>query len=476
MKSLKNIIYSIIVLFYFCQSVDAQDNTLYFMDRIPQTKYVNPAIMPACKWYIGFPGISNLQFKASNNGFTYNDLIHKGTGVRKDSLIIDINNLLDKIYDKNFFQADLNEEILSFGFLLKEDYYFNFFIANRTTARISYPKEMLDFIVKGNGNEYLGKTASFEGLGLDVMNYNEYGFGYSQQVLENLSVGATIKILQGVTNVYTEKADITITTDSVDWKIDNQSNTIINVSAPMTVGLDTAGYVDFNSIEFKSNDYVKDFVLNKNFGVSLDFGAVYKFSERITLSASITDIGFINWKTNPHNFKSNAGYQYLGFDLTDYDEEVGIDFESMYDSLFSLTNTKHSTDAYTTWLNPRVFLGGYYNFDDNFYFGALSQIRFFEKSVHPSLSLSANARFWKLWNASLSYSMMDRNYTNIGLGIAMRLTPFQLYLITDNVTCFFIPHKTTNVNLKFGINLTFGCKEATKMSTDTPSIESPSMK
>lgn len=36
----------------FCASAQI-DNTMYFMDRLPQSSYINPAQTPNCKFHIG---------------------------------------------------------------------------------------------------------------------------------------------------------------------------------------------------------------------------------------------------------------------------------------------------------------------------------------------------------------------------------------------------------------------------------------
>ncbi|NTW32787.1 MAG: hypothetical protein HGB12_09205, partial [Bacteroidetes bacterium] len=91
--------------------------------------------------------------------------------------------------------------------------------------------------------------------------------------------------------------------------------------------------------------------------------------------------------------------------------------------------------------------------------GLLIRNEFFNKSIHPSLTLSYNKWFFKALSASASYSIMNRGFANIGFGLALNTGFFQTYFVTDNLFCFFNPKGTRNVNMHFGINFIFGYKE-----------------
>jgi len=51
-----------------------------------------------------------------------------------------------------------------------------------------------------------------------------------------------------------------------------------------------------------STNIVGNYIFNKNNGVGIDLGAIYKYDEKITLYASIIDLGFIHWGSNVQGF------------------------------------------------------------------------------------------------------------------------------------------------------------------------------
>ena len=76
-------------------------------------------------------------------------------------------------------------------------------------------------------------------------------------------------------------------------------------------------------------------------------------------------------------------------------------------------------------------------------------------------------------SASVSYSIMNRGFANIGFGVALN-RPGQTISATDNIYCLFDPEGTRNVNVHLGINFIFGYKEKKaneslyKETSDTP--------
>jgi hypothetical protein len=94
--------------------------------------------------------------------------------------------------------------------------------------------------------------------------------------------------------------------------------------------------------------------------------------------------------------------------------------------------------------------------------GALSRTEIFNGKIQSSLTLSANARFFRNLSTSLSYSALNNSYNNIGFGLAAKFGPLQFYTITDNIMAAIKPNSAQIANIRFGFNLLFGCKDKTK--------------
>jgi len=454
----------VVLSFHFSMDVKGQQNlTLYNLKAIPQSNYVNPGILPASRFNIGLPVISSLYLNKSNSGFKLNDLVTDGAG---SSTKLDFENLVNQLATNNYFALALQTDLLSLNFKSKENY-FSFNSSYKVNWRVRYPKDFLNFIWKGNGAS-LGEELKFN-LGLDASTYLEYGLGYSREIGDKLSLGLRVKYLSGIANVSTEKSDITLYTNPITYDITATSDIVVNTSGIVDNPFSGMGVVDVAT-------------KLKNRGYGIDIGGSYKATERLTVNASVLDLGSIKWKFAPTNYVSgnpNASFTYQGINLNTFvNDSTSIDkaVELVFDSLnatFALDTVHRS---YKTRLGAQIYAGAQYELNKESNVSLLLQGHFFDKKLHPALAVSYNYTIDNYLMGSINYSMFNRSYMNIGLGLALNLGPLQVYGVSDNVLGLFIynkykfdtgngkkteityPGNTKNLNLRVGINLTFGRK------------------
>jgi hypothetical protein len=56
--------------------ISSGQNTMYFMEHMPQKQNFNPALMPKVDFYLNLPGVNGISFNAYNSGFNYAELSH----------------------------------------------------------------------------------------------------------------------------------------------------------------------------------------------------------------------------------------------------------------------------------------------------------------------------------------------------------------------------------------------------------------
>jgi outer membrane protein OmpA-like peptidoglycan-associated protein len=452
---MKNIYTKYLVLFAFLLSnvvLFAQQNlTLYNMEVIPQRIHTNPAFFPNySKINIDvLPLYPVTYLNLSNSGFKYNDLIRRRAD---DSLYVDFNNMVSKLSKNNYLTTALQIDILSFGFRVKQNY-FSFNATEKVNVRFRYPKGFMEFLSKGNGN-LLGEDVNFN-FGLDATHYREYGLGYARKLMdERLTVGARFKYLYGMENISTAKSDISLTTDPNDFSLTAKSDIKINMS-----GLDSSS---FNTI---GNNIPAYLFQRKNTGFAIDLGGQYKITEKISVNASVVDLGFIKWKDNSNmtlqSKNPEGSFTFSGVDLNDL-----ISKDTTKDPLTELTDSLTKTfgldtvrGTYTTRLASQIYAGGNYYFTPKTNVGLLLYGQVFDKQIHPGVALSFNQRLGRWFNYSVNYSIYNRSYTNVGLGMALNLGFIQWFLITDNILAPILPQITKNVHIHTGVSWTFGRKE-----------------
>jgi hypothetical protein len=453
----------------------AQQNlTLYNMTSLHQAhSIVNPAFMPTAKMNIAVaPMLPPFPFPSayinfSNSGFKLSDLV---THDSQNKTYFDFDNMLGKLKKNNYITSSVQIDLLTLGFKYKKNY-FSLNFGEKIDARFRYPKDFLNVVINGNGaDNIIGEEQKFN-FGFNMLHYTTINFGMTREIIDNkLTVGAKLNYLMGHENIYTKTSDISLTTGTQNFDLTSKANIAIYTS-----GLDSNSRS--NGGNFSAGKYLFN---TKNSGVAIDLGGNYIINDKISVSASLLDLGFIKWKEANVNYLSknpDNTVTFSGVSLKDYindSTKVQEAFQNTVDSIYNQFELVKSNSSYTTWLNSKFYLSGNYHFNKKSFAGVLIYGQFFDKKVHPALSLSYNLLVGRWFNASVNYSILNRSYNNIGLGLSFNPGWFQWYIITDNVlgmmvfdkyNSTLVPAYTKNINLRVGFNLRIGKKAKEKKAT-----------
>ncbi len=443
------------------------DLTMYNMTDIPQSSHVNPSMNQTNRFYIGIPGLSSIHLHHQNTVFNPFHLFRLENGLTT----VRTTHFTDRVGKNNTVGMDASIELLSFGFRQKKNY-FSFSIKDRISSSIHFPKDLLRFPITGNGrfDQLDNNSLDFSDLAVDADHYAEIALGWQRQIKEKWSVGLRLKYLKGFQNIRTSNNNVLWTTDptTYDWTFTGEMNV-------MTSGLNQ--YIDSNSVVTGS-----DFMRSKNNGIGVDLGATYTMNEKLDLSFSLVDFGFIKWKTDNMNFTSTNGeFVFTGLQLTadiyGADSTLTDSLEALGDELIAdLENNfgyAENTNSYKTALRSRIYLNANYKlYEGNKSSGILgltAQGKIRNKEVHPSLSLSYNQKLGRWMSASIAYSIINKDYRNVGAGLRLNGGPLQWYITVDNLmplrmTEISFPEENETIvypsyseNLMFhtGVNLTF---------------------
>ncbi len=458
-----------------CFNVQGQTGqTIYFMDRLPQSSLLNPSFQHAHNLHIGLPMISSFNVEGRTNFVNFSDLIFQHP--RYDSLISflhpDANpeDFTSKLRNRNIVASDLHLNILSFGFRVNEKSFASFNLTERSSGSIVLPRDLLMLGVKGN-EQFVDKKADFSGLGAGFNYFREYAAGYSYLVDERLQVGARGKLLFGKANLSSVNQGTSLYTDPHTYDMRMRSEFTLNVSMPLHMDIENGDIEDIR-FHFDNEDYdPRDFIFgSNNAGFAVDLGATYQLTEPVTLYASITDLGFISWKEDTYNISVNGDYEFEGIDFSSsFDSSDDSDpFENFLDTLSGRFNITATDNSYRRGLPARIYLGGTYQLHPLIGVGVLSRSEITRNRIGQAVTLSANTNVGRRLSASLSYSAMNNSYNNLGLGLSFRGALFQFFMVSDNLNSAFMPHRTSSVNLWFGFNMMFGHRK-----TADPGINQP---
>jgi hypothetical protein len=458
------------------------NNTIYFMQGVPQANRINPAFQPECGFYLGFPLLSPARTELSSSSLAYKDVIYPDPS--EDSLITFLHPLGDKkaflnqLKPTNVVASDLGTSLASAGFRTEVGF-FTLDVTSRMDGNLYYPGDLARLILNGAVE---GVTYQLDGIGLDLSVFDEISAGWSYGLLDNLNIGVRAKVLFGIGNLSTRSSDLSVTTSEETWNI--RSDMLFNASLPFAHVVYTEdGMIDEiiinNDLQNPSFSTFPRYMFNgKNLGFGLDLGVDYRPMEHLQLSLSVMDLGYIRWKDEVHEVSYAMEYDYPGLELNPFDLTDEYTFEDYLDSTLtqmadSLSGFLEMTPGvvYSKMLNTKLYIGASYHVIPGISFGLLSRTDFLNGMVTEQVTASANFSAGRFINFTLSYSYINSYFKNIGAGISFNAGPMNLYLISDNaLNSLFWPQETRMANLWFGMNLVFGYKQFKGIDRDRPLI------
>jgi hypothetical protein len=484
----KYLLISFLVIIF--AEASAQNSQVLYNMNLPQNHLLNPALRPSNKVYIGLPGLSGINININNNFVNFSDVFMKGQ--QSDSVIsilhsgYNVDNFLDKIKKKNSIEPQISVQLFGLGFTVGKDIYVFLDINERVEGNFVLPGDLFRLALKGNEG-FIGSKIDLSSLRGDMKYYREVGLGFSKNFTNKLRLGVKGKLLFGIAAASIDNRSLGITVNN-NYTHTLDADVIINASAPLNVYMNSDNKVDsviFDDKRFKSGSGVSNFLMGKkNMGLGLDIGATYDITDKIMVSASITDLGFIRWKKDVTNLKAENHFEFSGLNIDDVIngtktfDELGKEMQDSLKNSFNLTDSK---TAFTTFLPCGISLGGRYDLTKSFSVGLLSYSRIIGKQFRESLTLSGNVNLTNALSTSLSYTATNHRFDNIGVGMALRVGIFQFYLLSDRIpimwnkikvdtnSTFVLPANWNTINLRLGMNLVFGNK--IKKKDDKPMVE-----
>lgn len=423
MKYLATIFFGLV----FLSELHAQQElSLQLQRNLLQSNLVNPANQ------LSKPGVAiaipSLYFNYSNSGFAYNDIIRQsddGSGA-----IVDAEGAIDQLNEKNHLFINYNINYITAAYRRNKTQY-GFYLTDRINASIHYPKQLLELLWYGN-EPYLGDTMNV-GPGIQAQKYREWGFTYGYEK-ERWTFGGRLKVLKGLANINTARNDFKIHTNEEDYSISIQSDYLLRTS-------NVEGFQDFISPFSESN----------NWGGGMDFGAVFNKNKRWSFSASVLDIGFINWRDSPTHYSTSGSFFFDGIDAFSFVNGDSLAVSDHLDSLSSLFDVESFEKSYTTQLSPSFYLSTSFRLAKKQYLSLQTFGEYIDGTLIPAFTagydteMSFFSNELKL-NLGGYWSYRNNSFYNLGLGVHFRYKFLEVFLVGDNVLSFLFPQKIVPLN------------------------------
>ncbi len=439
----KNIFTPLFCLFAFgLSTVQAQQLGLHFMDNVWQVNHTNPAKAPDQKIIFSFP---NVYTGFAHSALSFNDL----TTINDQGLtVLNSQQLLANLEDQNHLNLQANAETFNLAISIA-NMQFSLHHGIKVNGIFNYPKTLVEFALQGNA-PFIGQEINIA-PSVNFLAYNEIGLGFNMR-LAKLHVGGRIKMLNGMGTISTENAGISISTDEEFYQLSLTSDYQINAAGVVALNVDSTDLdPNFDFDQYGVSDFLK---INRGWG--FDIGAQFKVTDKLTVAASIIDLGFIKWKENPINLKSQGSFEFDGLKIDDFIKDDQIDVSISEDSILNTFNFVKSEEAFTTFLPSRIYLSGTYQVAPIFRAGALLYLENQKGKTFKAVSLNGTLVLRRIFHLGATYSIYNRSYSNVGLNFQLKLGPVQLFGVSDNVLAALRPASSRGTNFRFGLNMVFG--------------------
>ena len=452
--------YLFIVGLLFTKTLISQNKqVLYGFDAIPQTLMLNPGANLNYKYHLGIPVLSGISFQAGITGITVADLF------RNDNIDFTTKflNVIDKLTADDYIQVHSQIEILNAGYQLNKRDYLSVGFYSEIDAFGSIPKDFLILIRDGNSahlnKSFLLSQGSFKAEAIGVLHA-----GISRKINQKFTVGARIKIYSGIFNTTSTNNTGSFTTSLS--QANEYSHSLNNINATVY----SSGFYDENDKVISPSDLIGRAFLSGNIGLGFDVGFTYQLDNQTEISASLLDVGFVNYSKDVLNSKivgdyvfSGLDFQYDGFN-NDYWQNLNNDFKSKVlsdknrESYIVIRPIKFNSSYKYSWGKSRNEENcsdmSYKNFYDNSLGAQLFSV-FRPTGIKMALTGFYERKLSNTFNTKFTYTIDDFSSSNVGVGISAKIGKVNVYGMLDNLLKITDIADANNVSFQLGINLIY---------------------
>lgn len=445
--------------------------TGYLSDSYVYRHQVNPALGNT-SGYVSMPVLGNFALGVNSN-IGVKNFIYKGSDGRLTTFMnsdVSAGEFLGDLNDDNLLSLNVDLSVISVGFNMLGGYS-TIDLGAHARGGLSLPKSLFAFM-KEMKSDQTYDLSDMQGNGRV---YADLALGHSRQITDELRVGAKVKFLFGILYANAKFDDTKATFGHDAWDMQMRGK------------VEVAGGGYFTTDDDGNVDGYEDLSANFNgFGMAFDLGATYdlgQWVEGLTVSAALTDLGWIKWKDVAVAYADGEPFTFDGFheltmhDLDDsekpfpdasgrrvrvgsFDDQWDVIEEDLEDMYSLVPDRELGTKAEA--LGATLTIGAEYTLPvyKKISFGAFFTQRFGEIYKYTEGRAIVNYAPSRLFDLALSGSVSSYG---AGFGVLANLhcPGFNLFMGTDQFYCGsinsdFVPLDNAFTQVQFGINFPFG--------------------
>jgi len=343
---------------------------------------------------------------------------------------------------------------------------FNFRIKDNMRLMTNLKGEVSDFLSDYNTlSVTLNQPQTFP---VHAMYYREYSLGYAKEIVKNkLSIGVRAKAYFGKFSLISDVQGVASLRPDNNYYF--QTSKQLKLSFPATIIRDNEG--NLSSINAANNFSIGNFLFNsKNSGLGFDIGLNYKINSEFEISASVTDIGKINWKSDLNSMDYVGEYQFEpGFVNSAESNSQRLtrskDYPAATNDIPQLFKIDLNHSAYSTSMPMTIFAALQYKVNADLKFGIVNRYIRLDNLSYNSISLTGDFRLKKNLNLITGYSVQGNSFVNLPLAIVYNWPGGQYFIGTDNCLSYLLPKISDYSGVSLGACIYLFNKKANNKKT-----------
>jgi hypothetical protein len=459
---MKHIIHCILIVCTI-SSLSAQTGLLgYGSKAVVPTIMANPAMTGNVRSHIAFPIISSIQLE-QNTSFKISDWILKEEG----KTYISPNKFAANALARNDMNTNLGIDIFSVGFRVKDKNYFSLGYQHFSTIYASFSDDLIKFLAEGNAQN---PNVNLNEESIYINQFNAAYLGYARSLMDDkLNIGLRVKMLQGFGNFQTNNVNFNITTDA------NASPAYaVNVAGSMQAQAGGLFGVLMDTLNNNTGETVLNNLTSMGKGVGFDFGASYKVTDKLTVSASAINVGNITWKkdfTQKMDLTGTGKFEFSGIKTnlnSGADGNAADSVEQKFKEAFKIERTK---GEYSSALPTMIYASASYNINAKNQASAVFRTQSFNGKSNNVLGVNYAYSPLKAIQLLAGANMANFKSVSFGAGMVANLGAVQLHILADNISGLMAIDNTNRLQVQAGINIILKKKDATPATpAPTPTV------
>lgn len=360
-------------------------------------------------------------------------------------------DLLQSLADRTTFNQAIEITFLSFTYR-SELGNFNFRIRENENFSIGMKGSVANFVFRG-GIQHTEVGVS-QGMPAQGMHYREYSIGYSLPEKDHkFTAGIRAKLYFGK-GAFSSGLSGIIQKGGSNYLL--QANGKVLISVPEVNTLNSDGSI--SSVSFFGGSKTSEYLMNRgNTGFGLDLGFKYEPTPELSLSASVTDLGKINWKTNLNSRYMSGEYTIDGTTVNSTTSAGGNEIitkkngnGAIADSINNLFEIHYDHSPFSLRMPVSVYAGIKYKLNSGVNINFTDRYVILKNMNYNSLAVTADFDVSKKLSVNAGYAAIANSWFNIPLAFLFKREFGQIYVGTDNLAAFFVPSLSEFAGFTFG--------------------------